>query len=111
MVSLAASDVFSDFNLEGRLVLSASSENQDAFESPELQHGVLTHFLLAGLNGAGDLNGDGHVTVWELFEYVRSEVPPFVKSERGEEQLPQLIGEGESRVVLVRPQPAQATDD
>ncbi|MFC2079044.1 PKD domain-containing protein [Candidatus Bipolaricaulota bacterium] len=105
------SDVFSDFNLEGRLVLSASSENQDAFESPELQHGVLTHFLLAGLNGAGDLNEDGHVTVWELFEYVRSEVPPFVESERGEQQLPQLIGEGESRVVLVRPQSAQETDD
>jgi len=63
-------DVFSDFRLEGRLVLSASSESQDAFESPQLEHGVLTHFLLEGLDGAADLNADGHVTVWELFEHV-----------------------------------------
>ncbi|MFC2082835.1 PKD domain-containing protein, partial [Candidatus Bipolaricaulota bacterium] len=104
-------DVFSDFNLEGRLVLSASSENQDAFESPELQHGVLTHFLLTGLAGAGDLNDDGHITVWELFEYVRSEVPSFVESERGEKQFPQLIGEGESRVVLARPQSSELPGD
>ncbi len=95
-------DVFSDFELEGRLVLSASSETQDAFESPQLQHGVLTHFLLQGLDGAGDLNGDGHITVWELFEYVYTHVPPFVLKERGELQYPQLLGEGESRVVLTR---------
>jgi len=93
-------DVFSDFELEGRLILSASDENQDAFESPQLEHGVLTHFLLEGLRGMADLNADGHITVWELFEHVRSEVPPFVEAERGERQFPQLIGEGESRVVL-----------
>jgi len=97
-------DVFSDFELEGRLILSASDESQDAFESPQLEHGVLTHFLLEGLRGMADLNVDGHVTVWELFEYVRSEVPPFVEAERGERQLPQLIGEGESRVVLAQSQ-------
>jgi PKD repeat protein len=95
-------DVFSDFKLEGRLILSASAENQDAFESSQLEHGVLTHFLLNGLDGAADLNADGHITVWELYEYVRSEVPPFVQQERGEKQFPQLIGEGESRIVLTR---------
>jgi PKD repeat protein/uncharacterized caspase-like protein len=95
-------DVFSDFKLEGRLILSASAENQDAFESPQLEHGVLTHFLLNGLDGAADLNSDGHITAWELYEYVRSEVPPFVQQERGEKQFPQLIGEGESRIVLTR---------
>ena len=103
-------DVFSDFKLEGRLILSASDENQDAFESPQLGHGVLTHFLLEGLVGAADLNVDGHVTVWELFEYVRSEVPPFVEAERGERQLPQLIGEGESRIVLARSQLAETPE-
>ncbi len=103
-------DVFSDFKLEGRLILSASSENQDAFESPQLEHGVLTHFLLDGLGGAADLNADSHITVWELFEHVRAKVPPFVQAERGEQQLPQLIGEGESRIVLTRSQLASALD-
>ena len=101
-------DVFSDFKLEGRLILAASGENQDAFESPQLKHGVLTHFLLNGLGGAADLNADEHVTVWELFEYVHSEVPAFVQQERGELQIPQLIGEGESRVVLTRAPAAPA---
>ncbi len=96
------SDVFGDFQLEGRLVLSASQESQDAFESPQLEHGVLTHFLLEGLAGSADLNGDGYVTAWELFGYVREEVPPFVEAERGETQIPQLIGEGESRIVLAQ---------
>ena len=96
------SDVFGDFRLEGRLILSASQEDQDAFESPQLEHGVLTHFLLKGLAGSADLNGDGHITAWELFGYVREEVPPFVKEERGETQIPQLIGEGESRIVLAQ---------
>ena len=104
-------DVFSDFQLEGRLILSASSENQDAFESPQLEHGVLTHFLLEGLNGHADLNTDAHVTVWELFEYVRAEVSTFVKNERGEVQTPQLMGEGESRVVLLRTQPEASDRD
>jgi len=103
-------DVFSDFRLEGRLILSASDESQDAFESPQLGHGVLTHFLLEGLGGTADLNADGHITVWELFEYVRSEVPPFVEAERGERQLPQLIGEGESRIVLARSQLAETSE-
>ena len=96
------SDVFGDFQLQGRLILSASQEDQDAFESPQLEHGVLTHFLLEGLAGSADLNGDGHITAWELFGYVRDAVPPFVASERGETQIPQLIGEGESRIVLAQ---------
>ncbi len=104
------SDVFGDLQLEGRLILSASQEDEDAFESPQLKHGVLTSFLLQGLGGAADLNGDGQVTIWELYEYVRAEVPPFVLAERGESQHPQLVGEGETRVVLAQTHAADAPD-
>ncbi len=93
-------DWFGDLRLEGRLVLAASSEGEEAFESPQLEHGVFTHFLLEGLNGAADLNGDYHVTVWELYEYVATRVPDFVATERGEPQHPQLLGEGETRIIL-----------
>jgi len=93
-------DLFRDFSLEGRLVLSAATESQDAFESPALGHGVFTHFVLEGLRGAGDLNGDDHVTAWEVYEYVLAEVPPFVRQERGAEQVPQIVGEGDVRIVV-----------
>jgi len=93
-------DWFGDLRLEGRLLLAASSEGEEAYESPELEHGVFTHFLLRGLDGDADVNGDFHVTVWELYEYVASRVPTFVDGERGEPQHPQLLGEGETRIVL-----------
>ena len=93
-------DWFGDLRLEGRLVLASSSEGEEAFESPQLEHGVFTHFLLEGLGGAADVNADYHVTVWELYEYVAARVPDFVHAERGEPQHPQLLGEGETRIIL-----------
>ncbi len=95
-------DVFNDLQLEGRVVLSASTEDQEAFESHTLEHGVFTHFVLEGLRGAGDLNGDGHVTLWELYGYVRDQVPAFVSAERGKVQVPQMVGFGDTRVILGR---------
>ncbi|MEN6368893.1 MAG: PKD domain-containing protein [Thermotogota bacterium] len=93
-------DLFSDFALEGRLVLSAAAEAQEAFESPELGHGVFTYCVIEGLRGAADLNGDLRVTAWELYEYVARAVPERVRRERGAVQEPQLAGEGEVRVLL-----------
>ena len=102
-------DWFGDLRLEGRLVLAASSEGEEAFESPQLEHGVFTHFLLEGLGGEADLNADYHITVWELYEYVAARVPGFVDMERGEPQHPQLLGEGETRIVLsYRKRPLEA---
>jgi len=46
------------------------------------------------------LNGDGQVTAWELYEYVLLEVPAFVRAERGAEQIPQIHGEGDVRVIV-----------
>jgi len=93
-------DLFSDFSVEGRLVFSASSESQDAFESDELKHGIFSYYLLEGLRGAADATGDGRVTAWELYEYVARAVPERAQLERNALQKPQLLGEGEVRVLL-----------
>ena len=42
---------------------------QSAQEDAALGHGVFTHFLLEGLRGAADLDGDGQVGVLELHSY------------------------------------------
>jgi PKD repeat protein len=103
-------DLFSDFSLEGKLVFAASAENQDAFESSDLGHGIFTYYLLQGLRGAADLNGDGRITAWELYEYVSSTVPARAMEEQGRTQQPQLTGQGEVRVLLgttpLPPEPA-----
>ncbi len=95
-------DLFSDFSVEGRLVFSASAESQEAFESDELKHGIFTYYLLDGLRGSADANNDGRVTAWELYEYVAGAVPGRARLEHNAQQDPQLLGEGDVRVLLAQ---------
>ncbi len=53
----------------GSVYLSATSSSQVAFESDKLQSGLFTHNLIDGLNGDADINHDGVVTLWELYEF------------------------------------------
>ena len=91
-------DFFNDFDPKGKLVLAASAEDQLSWEDRGLDHGVFTHFLLEGLKGKADANGDYWVTVEELYEYVDEEVPKYVRKKFHAEQEPQLLGKGSPRV-------------
>jgi Caspase domain len=61
---------------EGKAVITSSDVNEVSQESPRWGngHGVFTYFLLEGLQGKADLDGDQLVTVGELFRYVRQRV-------------------------------------
>jgi uncharacterized caspase-like protein len=59
---------------KGCAILTATTGIEVAQEKSELQHGIFTHFLLQGLQGAADGNKDRQVTVDELYEYVKTEV-------------------------------------
>jgi hypothetical protein len=61
----------------GRVILAASSENQVSFEDDKLQAGVFTHFLLEGLGGSADPQGQGHVDILNLYQYLAREVGAF----------------------------------
>lgn len=50
--------------------LYAAAYNQPAQEDEALQNGVYTHFLLRGLQGEADSNGDNLVEVMELHDWV-----------------------------------------
>lgn len=51
------------------LILAARS-NQQAVETGQVQGGIFTYFLLRGLQGRADTNGDRVVTIRELYAYV-----------------------------------------
>ncbi len=57
----------------GRIVLTASDSTQFAWEGDkvigETQNSLFTHFLIQGLEGNADSDGDGRITVDELFDY------------------------------------------
>ena len=62
----------------GRIILTASDSTQYAWEGDkvigETGNSLFTHFLVEGLEGRADSNGDGQITVDELYEYAYEKV-------------------------------------
>ena len=56
--------------------LTASRDRERSFESPDWGggHGIFTYYVVKGMEGSADENGDGIVTADELAEYVRTNV-------------------------------------
>ena len=62
----------------GRIILTASDSTQYAWESDKVigqtDNSLFTHFLVQGLQGEADLDGDGQITVDELYDYAYEKV-------------------------------------
>ena len=84
-----------------RVMLTAGSSGQEAHEY--LGHGLFTYFLLQGMGGAADVNGDGLVTTDELAAYVKPNVAKVARSHYGAQQHPQLARMGEGEFLFVTP--------
>lgn len=85
---------------KGRVILSASGANEVSEENETLGHGIFTYYLLEGLRGEADADGDGLVTVDEAYGYVSRHVPEAT----GQEQHPVKKGSVEGRLVIgIRP--------
>jgi hypothetical protein len=81
---------------KGRVILTACDANEVSAEEDELKHGVFTYYLLEGLWGEADLDGDGVITVDELYRYVSMKVPKAT----GQNQHPVRKGETTGEIVL-----------
>ncbi|MGH9861861.1 MAG: caspase family protein [Candidatus Acidiferrales bacterium] len=76
-------------SLPGIAIFSSALARETSQEGPQWGggHGVFTWFLLEGMQGKADSNGDGTVTLDELFGFVRENV----KKETGDAQHPQVL--------------------
>lgn len=74
-------------------ILCASDAYQTSWASEEWQQTAFGHFLIEGLRGAADLDGNTRVTVGELAKYVNQKVVAWSQVNRGIEQTPILIGD------------------
>ena len=83
---------------KGRVVLTASRASEVSEERDALDHGVFTYYLLQGLGGKADLDGDGIITVDEIYTYVAQKVPEAT----GQNQHPVKKGEVEGQLILGR---------
>ncbi|MFW6170822.1 MAG: SUMF1/EgtB/PvdO family nonheme iron enzyme, partial [Planctomycetota bacterium] len=78
---------------KGVALLTSCSSGQRSWSDPEFQHSVFMHFVLEGLRGRAeqvenDLRRDYWVSLFELFEYVRSRTKTHVLRTRRVSQSP-----------------------
>ncbi|MBD0737184.1 hypothetical protein BGM09_04045 [Streptomyces sp. CBMA29] len=91
------------FRGRGRTVLTAADATQFSFESDGALRGgtarsVFTHHLVTGLReGTADLDGDGDITLDELYEYVHDKVVDEMPQQR-----PKRQDNVEGRIVIAR---------
>ncbi len=95
----------------GQVFITASSENEDAQESDDIQGSFFTYFLTTGMRGAADNNDDGNITLSEAYAFAYANTVSRTVGTRGGTQHPMyrfdLRGTGD--VVLTRPgQPTSA---
>lgn len=73
----------------GRAVISASPPDQPAFEDDQ-RGGLFSSFLVEGLRGGADVDGDGAVTVFELFQFVSPRLGEYTRQHHHVDQRPVL---------------------
>ena len=72
-----ARPVFMDVNTamaDNVTLFSAASGNQISSAWPEKQHGLFSYWLMKGMQGSADANGDNRLTVEELGGFIRNNV-------------------------------------
>lgn len=56
-------------DMQGYAYLTSSSHDEAAQESDRIKSSFFTHYLLSGLRGGADRNGDGKITLNEAYEF------------------------------------------
>lgn len=92
----------------GRVILTAATADQEAWEDPTLGHGYLTWFLLQALLGKADDDGADTIDLYSLLKYVTRNVIANASGTYRVRQEPTLRGQfdGEVRWTLFTPGPA-----
>ena len=77
-------------------LFTAASAQESAWSLPEAEHGTFSYFLMKGMEGNADLNGDKKLTNAELRDYLLDNVGRYAQ----QQQTPQMVGDPNQ--VLIR---------
>jgi len=72
----------------GRVIITSSRPDEYSLEGSRMDNGVFTHFLIEGLKGAADKDGDGVISVKEAYDFVYDKT----RAATGGAQHPQFTG-------------------
>ncbi len=85
-------------NIGNIMMFLSSRGNEYSIESPLLSNGYFTNYLLHGLGGKADANGDRTITAKELYNYVSTGVTQISKGK----QHPVMWGKFPDDMVIVK---------
>ncbi len=80
----------------GTALIMSSKSDETSLESSGLRQGVFSHFLIRGLKGDADLDGDRVVTIQELYNYVHQNVRRYT----GNRQSPVIQGDYDRKMAV-----------
>jgi hypothetical protein len=91
-----------DLGQQGTMVIAACEANQIAWEMPSADQGsVLTYNVLKSLaQPTADGNGDGELSLGEVFRFVREPVAEYVRKTFSAEQTPVLLDNANDGILL-----------
>ena len=72
-------------------VLAASTGSQISSDYDNAKHGLFTYYLLRGMRGEADKNGNGSIELGELYDYVKINVSEKASLELNRDQTPVLL--------------------
>ena len=72
-----------------------------ATETEALGHGLYTYALLEALDGKGDFNSDGRITVKEVEAWLNERVPELSEEHVGAAQYPNSFARGQDFPIVV----------
>ncbi|MEJ2251335.1 MAG: caspase family protein, partial [Candidatus Lokiarchaeota archaeon] len=61
----------------GRYIMTACRGTEESLETPSLEHGIFTNFLLESKENANDENSDGVISIEECYSYVHSKTRSY----------------------------------
>lgn len=70
----------------GSVVITSSSPHEQSWESPTLQNGYFTHFLIQALH-----QEDGYLPIAKVFSFLQDMVPKTVRQEKEAAQNPRIM--------------------
>ena len=80
----------------GTALIMSSKSDETSLESSGLRQGVFTHFLIRGLKGEADADGNKIVTIKELFNFVNDNVRAYT----GNRQSPVIQGDYDENMTV-----------
>lgn len=87
-VAVPAFMVDQSSDMKGYAFITSSTQDEASQESDKLKGSFFTHSLVSGLRGAGDLSGDGKVTLSEAYQFAFNETLQKTETTMGGAQHP-----------------------